>query len=151
MPFDPRDPRNREPPRDDRRGPSGDPRDQPRDPRGPPPDQRFGGGGPRDPRGERGPPGPPSDGRFSGPTHSPQQQWAPNQGGPPARGPPGFNPPQPGPVAQGADVTAQDQEKAALIMQVLSLTDQQISLLPADQRQSIMVLKEQIAHSTQPN
>ena len=41
--------------------------------------------------------------------------------------------------------------QAALIMQVLSLTDQQISLLPADQRQSIMVLKEQIAHSTQPN
>lgn len=74
---------------DDRRGPSGDPRDQPRDPRGPPPDQRFGGGGPRDPRAERGPPGPPSDGRFSGPAHSPQQQWGPNQGGPPPRGPPG--------------------------------------------------------------
>ena len=74
---------------DDRRGPSGDPRDQPRDPRGPPPDQRFGAGGPRDPRAERGPPGPPSDGRFSGPSHSPQQQWAPNQGGPPPRGPSG--------------------------------------------------------------
>lgn len=74
---------------DDRRGPSGDPRDQPRDPRGPPPDQRFGAGGPRDPRAERGPPGPPSDGRFSGPAHSPQQQWAPNQGGLPPRGPPG--------------------------------------------------------------
>ena len=39
--------------------------------------------------------------------------------------------------------------QAALIMQVLSLTDQQIALLPEDQRQSIMVLKEQIAHSTQ--
>lgn len=36
-------------------------------------------------------------------------------------------------------------------MQVLSLTDQQIALLPEDQRQSIMVLKEQIAHSTQPH
>lgn len=38
--------------------------------------------------------------------------------------------------------------QAALIMQVLSLTDQQIALLPEDQRQSIMVLKEQIAQST---
>ena len=38
--------------------------------------------------------------------------------------------------------------QAALIMQVLSLTDQQIALLPEDQRQSIMVLKEQIAHGT---
>ena len=37
--------------------------------------------------------------------------------------------------------------QAALIMQVLSLTDQQIALLPEDQRQSIMVLKEQIAQS----
>ena len=76
---------------DDRRGPSMDPRDQPRDPRGPPPsEQRFGPpGGPRDPRGDRGPPGPPSDGRFSGPAHSPQQQWGPNQGGPPPRGPQG--------------------------------------------------------------
>ena len=36
-------------------------------------------------------------------------------------------------------------------MQVLSLTDQQIALLPEDQRQSIVVLKEQIAHSTQPH
>ncbi|KAL3189341.1 hypothetical protein MRX96_002658 [Rhipicephalus microplus] len=40
-------------------------------------------------------------------------------------------------------------EKAALIMQVLQLSDQQIALLPPDQRQSIMVLKEQIARSTQ--
>lgn len=129
-----------------------DPRDQPRDPRGPPPEQRYGPpSGPRDPRGERGPPGPQNDGRFSGPVHSPQQQWGPNQGGPPPRGPQGFNPGPAGPVAQGGDVTTQDQEKAALIMQVLSLTDQQIALLPEDQRQSIMVLKEQIAHSTQPH
>lgn len=46
-------------------------------------------------------------------------------------------------------ISAQDQEKAALIMQVLQLSDQQIALLPPDQRQSIMVLKEQIARSAQ--
>lgn len=34
-------------------------------------------------------------------------------------------------------------------MQVLQLSDQQIALLPPDQRQSIMVLKEQIARSAQ--
>ncbi|KAL1464695.1 hypothetical protein WDU94_004319 [Cyamophila willieti] len=38
-----------------------------------------------------------------------------------------------------------DKEKAALIMQVLQLTDEQISMLPPEQRQSILVLKEQIA------
>ena len=32
-------------------------------------------------------------------------------------------------------------------MQVLQLTDQQISMLPPDQRQSILILKEQIARS----
>ncbi|XP_050456172.1 cleavage stimulation factor subunit 2 isoform X1 [Cataglyphis hispanica] len=44
---------------------------------------------------------------------------------------------------------ASDQEKAALIMQVLQLSDEQISMLPPEQRQSILVLKEQIAKSTQ--
>ena len=39
---------------------------------------------------------------------------------------------------------------AALIMQVLQLSDEQIALLPPDQRQSIMVLKEQIARSSRP-
>ncbi|XP_011303138.1 cleavage stimulation factor subunit 2-like isoform X2 [Fopius arisanus] len=43
---------------------------------------------------------------------------------------------------------ASDQEKAALIMQVLQLTDDQIAKLPVEQRQSILVLKEQIANST---
>lgn len=38
--------------------------------------------------------------------------------------------------------------QAALIMQVLQLSDEQIALLPPDQRQSIMVLKEQIARSS---
>uniref|UniRef100_UPI00358E0055 cleavage stimulation factor subunit 2-like isoform X2 n=1 Tax=Myxine glutinosa TaxID=7769 RepID=UPI00358E0055 len=44
-------------------------------------------------------------------------------------------------------VTPQDQEKAALIMQVLQLTPDQISLLPPEQRHSIMILKEQIQKS----
>lgn len=39
--------------------------------------------------------------------------------------------------------------QAALIMQVLQLSDDQIAMLPPDQRQSILVLKEQIAKSTQ--
>jgi len=45
----------------------------------------------------------------------------------------------------GGNLSAnQEQEKAQLIMQVLALSDQQIALLPAEQRQSIMLLKEQI-------
>ncbi|EDW84517.1 uncharacterized protein Dwil_GK14167 [Drosophila willistoni] len=44
---------------------------------------------------------------------------------------------------------ASDQEKAALIMQVLQLSDEQIGQLPPEQRASILVLKEQIAKSTQ--
>lgn len=42
-----------------------------------------------------------------------------------------------------------DQEKAALIMQVLQLTNEQIAMLPTEQRQSILMLKEQIAKSSQ--
>jgi cleavage stimulation factor subunit 2 len=37
--------------------------------------------------------------------------------------------------------------QAALIMQVLSLTDEQIQMLPSDQRSSILKLKDQIARS----
>ncbi|KAH7639552.1 cleavage stimulation factor subunit 2 CstF64 [Dermatophagoides farinae] len=37
-----------------------------------------------------------------------------------------------------------EQEKAQLIMQVLSLSDQQINMLPADQRQSILMLRQQL-------
>lgn len=44
---------------------------------------------------------------------------------------------------------ASDQEKAALIMQVLQLSEEQIAMLPPEQRTSILVLKEQIAKSTQ--
>jgi len=53
----------------------------------------------------------------------------------PQRGPP----PQLPPHLAGADP-----EKAQLIMQVLQLTEEQIAMLPPQQRESIMVLKEQI-------
>ncbi|XP_029702971.1 cleavage stimulation factor subunit 2 isoform X2 [Takifugu rubripes] len=49
----------------------------------------------------------------------------------------GFSPGQ-------SQVSSQDQEKAALIMQVLQLTPEQIAMLPPEQRQSILILKEQI-------
>lgn len=42
-----------------------------------------------------------------------------------------------------------EQEKAQLIMQVLALSDQQIAMLPNEQRQSIMLLKEQLARGAQ--
>lgn len=44
--------------------------------------------------------------------------------------------------------SACDPEKKALIMQVLQLTNEQISLLPVEQRASIRNLKAQIAQST---
>ncbi|XP_053419286.1 cleavage stimulation factor subunit 2 tau variant-like [Nycticebus coucang] len=47
-----------------------------------------------------------------------------------------------------SQVSPQDQEKAALIMQVLQLTADQIAMLPPEQRQSILILKEQIQKST---
>ncbi|WAR08082.1 CSTF2-like protein [Mya arenaria] len=47
-------------------------------------------------------------------------------------------------MAGGGGGGPQDQEKAALIMQVLQLTDQQIAMLPPDQRQSILILKDQL-------
>ena len=80
------------------------------------------------------------------------------RGGPPPQGPPPVRPPQLPPHLAGADP-----EKAALIMQVtmgrlrpfylnllkqvLQLTDEQIAVLPPEQRQSIMVLKEQISQN----
>ncbi|KAJ6639184.1 Cleavage stimulation factor subunit 2 [Pseudolycoriella hygida] len=48
-------------------------------------------------------------------------------------------------LAAGIPSNASDQEKAALIMQVLQLSDEQIAMLPPEQRASILVLKEQIA------
>ncbi|XP_041846753.1 cleavage stimulation factor subunit 2 isoform X2 [Melanotaenia boesemani] len=66
---------------------------------------------------------------------------------PPARPGPGISgvPPSGGGFSPGqSQVSTQDQEKAALIMQVLQLTPEQIAMLPPEQRQSILILKEQI-------
>lgn len=84
----------------------------------------------------------------------PQMSGPPRPTGPPLQGPPPpIATPQRTPVpASGSpaqsQISAQDQEKAALIMQVLQLSEQQIAMLPPEQRQSIMVLKDQIARST---
>ncbi|OCT67281.1 cleavage stimulation factor, 3' pre-RNA, subunit 2 isoform X1 [Xenopus laevis] len=115
------------------------------DPRGPPMDVRGG----RDPRAlePRGP------GPVPGP--APRVPVAGMQG----PGPMGPQPPRQVPGIQGASaqggfspgqsqVTPQDHEKAALIMQVLQLTPDQIAMLPPEQRQSILILKEQIQKST---
>merc|ERR1712110_677568 len=77
--------------------------------------------------------------------------------GPPINGPQSQNnmrPPPNGPGGVGGPPQSQlpphlagvDPEKAALISQVLQLSDEQIAGLPAEQRQSIMVLKEQMKH-----
>ena len=44
-------------------------------------------------------------------------------------------------------LTRTDQEKAQLLMQILKLSEAQIAQLPADQRASIMLLREQIQQS----
>lgn len=105
--------------------------------------KQEGGGGmrrdPRDPRSRD----PRDRGGSAGPRGPPQQQGPPHGGMRPGGGgppPPGARPPpQLPPHLAGADP-----EKAQLIMQVLQLTDEQIAVLPPEQRQSIMVLKEQI-------
>lgn len=48
-----------------------------------------------------------------------------------------------------SNANASEHEKAQLIMQVLQLSDEQIAMLPPEQRASILVLKGQIAKSTQ--
>ncbi|EPQ09993.1 Cleavage stimulation factor subunit 2 [Myotis brandtii] len=53
----------------------------------------------------------------------------------------------PNPINMGA-VGPQGSRQAALIMQVLQLTADQIAMLPPEQRQSILILKEQIQKST---
>ncbi|KAF4520390.1 hypothetical protein B566_EDAN016676 [Ephemera danica] len=128
---------------------------------------------PRDPRAERAFPAP--DGRDFEPTFTrdprrdrdmrdPRGQFEQRpdpRAGPPVPMPvpqprPVAPPPQPPPAARPATIppaigggSASDQEKAQLIMQVLQLSDEQIAMLPPEQRQSILVLKEQIAKSTQ--
>ncbi|XP_029463251.1 cleavage stimulation factor subunit 2 isoform X2 [Rhinatrema bivittatum] len=131
----------------------GEPRGPMMDQRGPPMDNRAG----RDPRAmeprvlENRVPGPgpaprgPMPVGIQGPgplnmgTTGPQvpRQVPGMQGG----GQGGFSPGQ-------NQVTPQDHEKAALIMQVLQLTPDQIAMLPPEQRQSILILKEQIQKST---
>jgi len=101
------------------------------------------------------------DPRSSGPVAGPRDPRASMTrpiGNPPPSTPIGNPPPSSGPLASTAATSAainralgagtSDQEKAALIMQVLQLSDEQIALLPPDQRQSIMVLKDQIARSS---
>ncbi|VDP42716.1 unnamed protein product [Soboliphyme baturini] len=51
------------------------------------------------------------------------------------------------PSHSNVPASAEDQEKAALIMQVLQLTDEQIAMLPADQKQSVLLLREQFRTS----
>ncbi|KAK7107641.1 cleavage stimulation factor subunit 2-like [Littorina saxatilis] len=64
----------------------------------------------------------------------------------PVRPPPQMQAPSaPAPGGQDPQISVQDQEKAALIMQVLQLTDQQIAMLPPEQRQSILILKDQLS------
>ncbi|XP_009289373.1 cleavage stimulation factor subunit 2 isoform X1 [Danio rerio] len=116
-------------PHDMRGGPMmGEPRGPMMEQRGPPIEARG-----RDPRAV--------DAR--GPIAGPRGPVAGGMQGPPPHGMgPGAPPPaRPGP---GSDVSSQDHEKAALIMQVLQLTPEQIAMLPAEQRQSILILKEQI-------
>lgn len=87
-----------------------------------------------------------------------QQQQRPFPADPRQRGSDSRDPRQKGQAQQSSTLAAQlhrgiqndatDQEKAALIMQVLKLTDEQIAILPPEQRASILTLKEQIAKNT---
>ncbi|XP_058856567.1 cleavage stimulation factor subunit 2-like isoform X1 [Acipenser ruthenus] len=144
---------------DMRGGPMGEPRGMMGEPRGPMMDQRgppMEARGGRDPRGveprgldPRGPvPAPrvPMPGGMQGPgphnmgANVPQPARQPAPGLSVGAQPGGFSPAQ-------SQVTPQDHEKAALIMQVLQLTPEQIAMLPPEQRQSILILKEQIQKS----
>ena len=113
--------------------PSGPPPDMRRDPR----EERFGGGrDPRDPRNRD-----PRGGGGGGMGRDPRDPRG-GGGGPGAGGSGG------GPGGGGSGLpphlAGADPEKAQLIMQVLKLSDEQISMLPADQRASILELKKQI-------
>ena len=161
------------PPNDPRGLPPNDPRGlPPNDPRGLPPiDPRAGAMPPGDPRGASIAAGDPRGGAMPaagrGMMRDPRADRDPRaramaggpvgrQGAPPPPPPPQGPPAGPGDAlgalgglgGAGEGAPGQDQEKAALIMQVLQLSDEQIALLPADQRQSILILKEQIARSS---
>merc|ERR1719192_894263 len=113
------------PPQDEPRGPPRDPRS--RDPRDRGNMGGGGGGGGMNRAGSM------TRGGGGGGGPLPGSNMRPGPGGP--GGPPG---------APLNNIAGEDPEKAQLIMQVLQLTDDQIAVLPAEQRQSIMVLKEQI-------
>uniref|UniRef100_A0A673GW90 Cleavage stimulation factor subunit 2-like n=1 Tax=Sinocyclocheilus rhinocerous TaxID=307959 RepID=A0A673GW90_9TELE len=116
-------------PHDMRGGPMmGEPRGPMMEQRGPPMEARG-----RDPRAV--------DAR--GPISGQRVPVAGGMQGPPPHGMGQSAPPaaRPGPTS---DASSQDHEKAALIMQVLQLTPEQIAMLPPEQRQSILILKEQI-------
>ncbi|THD20821.1 Cleavage stimulation factor subunit [Fasciola hepatica] len=94
------------------------------------------------------------------PMPSPQMGFRPNGPGPMQQTPPRpVPPPPPGsqqitPAIAAAAAASMgpnsllagqgEQEKVALIMQVLQLSDEQLAMLPDDQRRSIMILKEQL-------
>lgn len=81
--------------------------------------------------------------------HHPGRQGHYGRGDMHSMRPPGSRPHHPhSPI--GPNMSPQDHEKAQLIMQVLSLTDEQIQRLPPDQRNSILKLKDQIAHTGGP-
>ncbi|KAH0631001.1 hypothetical protein JD844_004462 [Phrynosoma platyrhinos] len=123
------------PPHEMRGGPMGEPRPLMGEPRGPLMDGRGG----RDPRGMEPRVMEPRVPNIPGPAM--QATGMPGAGVQAAAQPGGFSPGQ-------NQVTPQDHEKAALIMQVLQLTADQIAMLPPEQRQSILILKEQIQKST---
>ncbi|XP_030621491.1 cleavage stimulation factor subunit 2 [Chanos chanos] len=108
------------------RGMMGEPRGPMMEQRGPPMEARG-----RDPRAV--------DAR--GPVSGQRVPVAAGMQGPPPHAMGASAPPSTRPAP---DVSSQDQEKAALIMQVLQLTPEQIAMLPPEQRQSILILKEQI-------
>nr|XP_023848190.1 cleavage stimulation factor subunit 2 isoform X4 [Salvelinus alpinus] len=163
------------PPHDMRGPPMGEPRGMMGEPRGPPMGESRGMMG--EPRGppmmeQRGPPmmeprGPPMENRGRdpravdprGPVSGQRVPTAQGMQGPPphtmnTNAPPPARPGPGTPQSGGSfspgqsQVTSQDHEKAALIMQVLQLTPEQIAMLPPEQRQSILVLKEQILKTT---
>ncbi|KAI1898119.1 hypothetical protein AGOR_G00069070 [Albula goreensis] len=126
------------------RGMMGEPRGPMMEQRGPPMEARAPIPGARDPRAvearsldARGPVSNQRVPMATGMQGPGQHAMAPGLSGVPQTGAGGFSPGQ-------SQVTSQDHEKAALIMQVLQLTPEQIAMLPPEQRQSILILKEQI-------
>ena len=136
---DHRDPRDRGDPRD--RYPERDHRDRdPRDPRGDPRDPRsHRDRDPRDPRGD------PRDPRDRDP-RDPRDRGGSSRRHeiPPVPDVPGLPPQIP------AALAASDPDKAQLIMQVMQIPDEQIAMLPAEQRQSILQLKKELLGANGP-